>query len=143
MASGWDLFNMLDVGQYGSQLRYFCPLGQNFLDEDKVTLHAHQEMVCTWNETWVPSKDLMECVATGCMNPYMPDASTTHLISNYTVPDVELPFDSVVEYTCERGFFFDENYHMDHFLLRCTRDGTWEGTYEGKFCVRPEGNPSL
>ena len=59
---------------------------------------------------------------------------------NY-VPDTIVEFYDTVSYSCEEGFFFDEDKEMTHFELTCldSVDGAWSYLDPERKCVHPQG----
>ena len=71
-----------------------------------------------------------------CANPFDPPADKHIVRVNYT-EDTEVPIGTTVQYKCEDGFYFAEDFSMIDFYLTCLPDGNWTKNETGRICVDP------
>ena len=73
-----------------------------------------------------------------CTEPPHPP-SDNRLVRNYGGGETT-PFGEGANYTCEAGFFFEEDYNQTHFSLECFTNGTFEVPQVWPRCRKPSGN---
>ena len=75
-----------------------------------------------------------------CTEPPHPPLEN-HLVRHYGGGETT-PFGLGANYTCEHGFFFEEDYNQTHFSLECFKNGTFEVPQVWPRCRHPSGNTS-
>ena len=101
--------------------RYHCGSAREFFYDDKDASEATQSMTCQWDKSWTPSPVLGTCDWVACLKPPSPPASAHIRYTDWFGAPIQ--FGEQVKFVCERGYFFEDDFHQTEVLFTC-QDGT-------------------
>ena len=73
---------------------------------------------------WSPGTELGSCDWVACLQPPLPPPSSHLQVSGWS--GTPIPFGQTVQFVCERGYHFQDDYHQTHVTFTC-QDGQAEG----------------
>ena len=119
---------------YDTVVTYSCGLGRQLLEytANDTKLHNSTQYKCEWDRTWSPDTDPYDCEWVACIDPPLPEGH--NLKSDF---DGVNPYEfySYATYTCESGFFFEQNRSMTSFEVQCWSGGRWRAPNPWPKCV--------
>ena len=132
---------------YNAALEYHCAPGRAF--NDSGTTRLTLTLTCDWDKAWKPYTELplCDCKSPNCLKrpPIKCFFSGTHCAApplpgpeHNLVPGwdgLPIEFDSEMDYICDRGMKFKEDFNLDKQIGTCRKDNKWELPPEFYHCA--------